>query len=52
MDPAKDARLSFTSSVGYSPHGVHLPAWKAVFFNPRSDEAIIDRIVASIEDVA
>lgn len=52
MDPSKDARLSFTRSVGYSPNGVHLPAWKAVFFNPRSDEAIIDRIVASIEDVA
>ena len=52
MDPAKDARLSFTRSIGYSPHGVHLPAWKAVFFNPRSDETIIDRIVASIEDVA
>jgi len=52
MDPAIDARLSFTRSVGYSPHGVNIPAWKAVFFNPKSDRAVIDRIISSIEDVA
>jgi len=52
MDPAVDARLSFTRSIGYSPHGIHIPAWKAVFFNPKSDEAVIDRIISSIEDVA
>ncbi|MEZ6040759.1 MAG: pyridoxal-dependent decarboxylase [Planctomycetaceae bacterium] len=52
MDPSVDARLSFTRNVGYSPHNIALPAWKAVFFNPRSDEAVIDRIIASIEDVA
>ena len=52
MDPAMDARLSFTRNVGYSPHGVPLPAWKAVFFNPKTDEVVIDRIIASIEDVA
>ena len=47
-----DPRLSFTRSVGYKPHGVALPAWKAVFFNPKSDDALIDRILESIEDVA
>ncbi len=47
-----DPRLSFTRSVGYKPYGVALPAWKAVFFNPKSDEAVIDRIMESIEDVA
>lgn len=52
MNPAHDARLSFTTSVGYSPGGVNLPAWKAVFFHPQSDEEVIDRIIESIEDVA
>jgi L-2,4-diaminobutyrate decarboxylase len=52
LNPAEDARLSFTRSVGYAPHGIALPAWKAVFFNPKTDEAVIDRIVSSIEDIA
>jgi len=52
LDPARDARLSFTRSMGYNPHGCHLPAWKAVFFNPKSDESVIDRIIESVEDVA
>lgn len=52
LDPAVDARLSFTRSVGYSPHGVSLPAWKAVFFNPRTDDEVIERLVASVEEVA
>jgi len=52
MDPAVDARLSFTTSMGYAPAGVSLPAWKAVFFNPHTDLEVIDRLVASIEDVA
>ncbi|MFO0976567.1 MAG: pyridoxal-dependent decarboxylase [Planctomycetaceae bacterium] len=52
MDPAVDARLSYSNGIGYSPHGVTLPAWKAVFFNPQTDDAVIDRIVSSIEDVA
>ena len=51
LDPVKDARLSLTTSVGYSPHGYNLPAWKAVFFNPKTDEAIIDRLVYSIEEM-
>ncbi|HBE68352.1 MAG TPA: hypothetical protein DDW52_09415 [Planctomycetaceae bacterium] len=52
MNPARDARLSFTMNVGFSPGGVALPAWKAVFFHPQSDEEVIDRIMESIEDVA
>ncbi len=51
LDPARDAKLSFTTSIGYSPHGQTLPAWKAVFFNPRTDEAVIDQIVRSIDDL-
>ena len=52
MDPAIDARLSFSNGIGYSPNGFSLPAWKAVFFNPQTDESVVDRILASIEDVA
>jgi len=51
MDPALDARLSFTTSIGYQPHGVNVPAWKAVLFNPRTDEAIIDRLADGIADM-
>lgn len=52
LDPARDAKLSFTTAMGYSPHGRALPAWKAVFFNPRTDEEVLDQILRSIEDVA
>jgi L-2,4-diaminobutyrate decarboxylase len=51
MDPAVDARLSFTTSIGYHPHGLDLPAWKAVFFHPKTDEAVIDRLLYSIEEL-
>jgi hypothetical protein len=51
MDPAFDARLSFTTSVGHNPHGLSLPAWKAVFFNPKTDESVIDRLIYSIEEL-
>jgi len=51
MDPTCDARLSFTTSIGYRPHGIDIPAWKAVFFNPKTDEQIIDRLAASIEEL-
>jgi hypothetical protein len=51
MNPHRDARLSFTTSMGYKPHGIALPAWKAVFFNPKTDEAIIDRLITSIEEL-
>lgn len=50
--PAKDARLSFTTNIGYRPFGHEIPAWKAVFFNPRTDEAMIDRLIESIEETA
>lgn len=49
MDPVLDARLSFTTSIGHSPSGITLPAWKAVFFNPRTDMAVIDRLIQGIE---
>ena len=51
LDRSTDARLSFTTSVGYSPHGRPLPGWKAVFFNPRTDDAVIDEIVRGVEDL-
>lgn len=50
-DPTQDARLSFTTSIGYRPHGLALPAWKAVFFNPRTGPEIVDRLIQSIEDL-
>ncbi len=51
LDPMQDARLSFTTSIGHSPHGIALPAWKAVFFNPRTDRTVIDRLIYSIEEL-
>ena len=51
MNPVVDARLSFTTSIGYCPHGIRLPAWKAVFFNPKTDDAVIDQLIRSIEDL-
>lgn len=51
MDPALDARLSFTTSIGHHPHGIALPAWKAVFFNPMTDRTVIDRLMYSIEEL-
>ena len=52
LEPAVDARLSFTQSTGYKPHGISIPAWKAVFFNPKSDEAVIEKVIESIERIA
>ncbi len=51
MDHCRDARLSFTTNMGYLPHGVALPAWKAVFFNPKTDRQVIDDLVGSIEEL-
>lgn len=51
MDPALDARLGFTTNFGYCPHGIEIPAWKAVLFNPKTTDEIIDRIVHSIEEL-
>jgi glutamate/tyrosine decarboxylase-like PLP-dependent enzyme len=51
MNEAIDARLSYTTSIGLELNGYELPAWKAVFFNPKTDEAIIDRLIESLEDL-
>ncbi|HLA85872.1 MAG TPA: pyridoxal-dependent decarboxylase [Thermoguttaceae bacterium] len=51
LNPAIDARLSFTNSMGYRPGGLDLPAWKAVFFNPKTDYGDIDQIITSIEEL-
>lgn len=51
MDPTLDARLGFTSSFGFCPHGIDIPAWKAVFFNPKTTEEMVDRIANSIEEL-
>lgn len=51
LDPKRDARLSFTTSMGYKPHGIGLPAWKAVFYNPKTDMQVIDRLIESIEEL-
>ncbi len=52
LRPDVDARLSFTQSTGYKPHGISIPAWKAVFFNPKTDDEVIDRVIESIESIA
>ena len=51
INPEIDARLSFTMSMGYFPNGIQIPAWKAVFFNPRTDIKVIDQIIKSIEEL-
>ncbi len=51
LDPACDARLTFTTCMGYRPHGIPLPAWKAVIYNPKTDLAVIDRLISSIEEL-
>jgi L-2,4-diaminobutyrate decarboxylase len=49
-DPTLDARLGYTTDYGYQPHGIHIPAWKAVFFNPQTSDETVDRILTSIEN--
>ena len=51
INPEIDARLSFTMSMGYFPNGIQIPAWKSVFFNPRTDVKVIDQIIRSIEEL-
>ena len=51
VDPALDARLGFTTDFGFRPHGICIPAWKAVFFNPATSDAVVDRILYSIEEM-
>ncbi|MEM7560271.1 MAG: hypothetical protein AAF394_14220, partial [Planctomycetota bacterium] len=52
MDPQVDARLGFTTNFGFKPNGIEIPAWKAVFFNPATDEDVVDRILWSLEEWA
>jgi L-2,4-diaminobutyrate decarboxylase len=51
MDPRKDARLSFTTRMGYQPGGIAMPGWKAVFFNPKTDAEVVRQIIRSIEEL-
>lgn len=51
IDPAIDASLSFTTSMGFNPGGIAIPAWKGVFFNPNTDEEVISQIIRSIEEL-
>ncbi|MEM0927626.1 MAG: hypothetical protein AAGJ83_16385, partial [Planctomycetota bacterium] len=51
MDPQVDARLGFTTDYGYRPWGHEIPAWKAVIFNPKTDDDVIDRILFSLEEL-
>jgi dTDP-4-amino-4,6-dideoxygalactose transaminase len=51
MEPELDARLGYTTSYGFCPHGHDIPAWKAVFFNPKTTDDIVDRIAYSIEEL-
>ncbi|MFM7151812.1 MAG: pyridoxal phosphate-dependent decarboxylase family protein, partial [Gemmataceae bacterium] len=51
MVPGVDARLSYTTNFGCRIHGYQIPAWKAVFFNPKTDEQVIDRVIWSIEEL-
>ena len=46
-----DARLSYTTDIGFQPHGISIPAWKAVFFNPKTDEKDIDALVRGIDEL-
>ncbi len=52
MDPKLDARLGLTTDYGFRPGGIEIPAWKAVFFNPATDDAIVERILYSLEELA
>jgi L-2,4-diaminobutyrate decarboxylase len=49
--PELDARLGYTTSFGYTPNDVDIPAWKAVFFNPMTTDEIVDRVLYSVEEL-
>ncbi len=51
MEIGRDARISFTTSTGHSPHGIPVCAWKAVFFNPKTDRSVVQRLLRSIEEL-
>ena len=50
MDPALDAKLGYTTNYGFKPLGIEIPAWKAVFFNPKTTDEMVDRMIYSIEE--
>ncbi len=50
-DNRRDACLSYTSSTGFEPGGIAVPAWKAVFFNPKTDKQVIDDLIVSLEEI-
>ncbi|MFK7735022.1 MAG: aspartate aminotransferase family protein [Pirellulaceae bacterium] len=50
LNPKIDAKLGFTTNYGYKPHGIEIPAWKAVFFNPSTSDDVVDQILNSIEE--
>lgn len=51
LDRSLDAKLGFTTNYGFNPHGLEIPAWKAVFFHPQTSDEVIDRIIYSIEEL-
>ena len=51
MRVGKDPLLSFTTSMGYKPNGQSLPAWKSVFFSPRTEMSHVNEVIQSIEDL-
>jgi L-2,4-diaminobutyrate decarboxylase len=51
INPQNDARLSFTTCMGYLPGGIPIPAWKAVFFNPKTDHEVVRQMINSIEEL-
>lgn len=51
IDTKKDAILSYTTSTGFAPHGIPTPAWKAVFFNPKTDHEVLMQLISSIENL-
>jgi glutamate/tyrosine decarboxylase-like PLP-dependent enzyme len=51
LDVSTGPRLSFTQSTGYYPHGIAIPAWKAVFFNPLATSQTIDHVLQGIQAV-
>jgi L-2,4-diaminobutyrate decarboxylase len=52
LDRDGGPRLSFTQSTGFKPHGIDIPAWKAVFFNPHATSKTIDLIIRGIQSLA
>ena len=51
LDAKVDAQLSYTTNMGYCPNGIALPAWKAVFFNPKTTDQDIQKLIHSIHDL-